>query len=297
MYIKEVQRKTILNKAKFPPNTYTANPYVGCPHACCYCYAQYMASWQKQKHTEPWGEFLDVKMWSPIPAKDLNNLRGKEVQIGTVCDPYNPYEAQYQRTRHLLEQLVDTGCQVTIVTKSSLVLRDMDLLMGFEKAMVCFSIYTLDEEEKSHMERSDTIEARLRAMQILYEKGIGTACFLAPVFPVLTKIPPIVEAVRFMCDYIMIERLQLRGKEKENIMKWIGATHPELYSLYDEIYRQFNLSYWKQYRDFYADQFTKLGYTFTNNDKMDQRAKPGRPIIINWLYREYIDESMRAVEQ
>ena len=108
MITKEIYRKTILNKAKFPANTYTANPYVGCPHACRYCYAMYMSQWTG--HTEPWGTFLDVKKWPNLTDKQLEKLEGCDIQIGTVCDPYNPMEAQFQRTRHLLEELTKVNC-------------------------------------------------------------------------------------------------------------------------------------------------------------------------------------------
>jgi DNA repair photolyase len=295
MITKEIYRKTILNKAKFPANTYTANPYVGCPHACRYCYAMYMSQWTG--HTEPWGTFLDVKKWPNLTDKQLEKLEGCDIQIGTVCDPYNPMEAQFQRTRHLLEELTKVNCHVTIITKSSLVLRDMDLLRLFRDPLICFSIFTLDEKEKASMETSDTVEARLKAMETLYSEGMKTGCFLAPVFPVLTKIPPIIERVRNICHYIMIERLQLRGKERENIMKWIGASHPELWTLYDSIYHSHDLSYWKNYRNFYRDQFQKLGYKFTDNDSMMQDGySEGKPVIINWLYREFMDENPRRVE-
>lgn len=295
MITKEIYRKTILNKAKFPANTYTANPYVGCPHACRYCYAMYMSQWTE--HTEPWGTFLDVKKWPNLTDKQLEKLEGCDIQIGTVCDPYNPMEAQFQRTRHLLEELTKVNCHVTIITKSSLVLRDIDLLRLFRDPLICFSIFTLDEKEKASMETSDTVEARLKAMETLYSEGMKTGCFLAPVFPVLTKIPPIVERVRNICHYIMIERLQLRGKERENIMKWIGASHPELWTLYDSIYHSHDLSYWKNYRNFYRDQFQKLGYKFTDNDSMTQDGySEGKPVIINWLYREFMDENPRRIE-
>lgn len=295
MIIKEIQRKSILNKAKFPPGSFTANPYVGCPHACRYCYAMYMSKWSG--HTEHWGTFMDVKDWPDLTPKQLSKIEGCEVQIGTVCDPYNPLEAQYQRTKKLLEQLSQVNCTVAIITKSSMVLRDLKLLQLFKDPLVCLSIFTLDEKEKAMMESSDSVENRLKAMETLHENGIRTGCFLAPVFPVLTKIPPIVERVRNICDYIMIERLQLRGQERENILKWIGATHPELWPLYDSIYHSHDLSYWKQYRNFYCEQFRKLGYIFTDNDSMTQTGyKPGRPIIINWLYREYMDEIPKGIE-
>lgn len=122
--IKETQVKSVMTKSSLPVGGYSVNPYVGCPHACKYCYASFMKRFTN--HPEPWGTFLDVKYWLKI--KNPQKYKGQRVVIGSVTDGYNPYEEKYGRTRDLLTQLLGSGAEILICTKSDLVLRDLDIL-------------------------------------------------------------------------------------------------------------------------------------------------------------------------
>ena len=93
--------KTVMTKSSLPVGGYSVNPYVGCPHACRYCYASFMKRFTG--HTEKWGTFLDVKNWPRI--SDPHKYDGQRIVIGSVTDGYNEHEATYKRTRMLLEQL------------------------------------------------------------------------------------------------------------------------------------------------------------------------------------------------
>ena len=86
--IGHVEAKNIMTKSKAPLGGYAVNPYVGCPHACKYCYASFMKRFTG--HTEEWGTFMDVKEWAPI--KNPGKYAGQKVVIGTVTDGYNPVE-------------------------------------------------------------------------------------------------------------------------------------------------------------------------------------------------------------
>ncbi|MBR1418931.1 MAG: radical SAM protein, partial [Synergistaceae bacterium] len=175
MQIREIKVQSILTKTRLPIGGYAANPYVGCPHACKYCYASFMKRFTN--HPEPWGEFLDVKFWPEIkqPAK----YSGQEIFLSSVTDPYNPCEEQYKRTRALLLQLKDSGAKLTIQTKSDLILRDLDLLKNFQDVRVGFSINTLDENFKAVMDNAPSIARRINAMQTLYNSKIKTTCFIS----------------------------------------------------------------------------------------------------------------------
>ena len=155
--VNEVTVKTVITKSNLPVCDYSINPYVGCTHACKYCYASFMKRFTG--HTEPWGTFLDVKHWEQI--KNPGKYRGKEFFVGSVTDPYNPQEMEYKRTRGFLEQLQGSGAKISIQTKSDLVLRDMDLIKTFPDARVGFSINTLDEDFKNDMDKAVSIERRL----------------------------------------------------------------------------------------------------------------------------------------
>ena len=140
--IQEITTKDILSKTNLPIGDYAVNPYVGCVHACKYCYASFMKRFTN--HPEPWGEFIDVKNWTPI--RDRGQLAGKEAFFCSVTDPYQPHEARFKRTRAVLEQLQGTGIRISISTKSDLILRDLALIKTFPGARVSWSINTLDED-------------------------------------------------------------------------------------------------------------------------------------------------------
>ena len=177
--IREVETKNIMTKSSLPVGGYSVNPYVGCTHACKYCYASFMKRFTG--HTEEWGTFLDVKHWPEI--KNPKKYAGQRVVIGSVTDGYNPQEEQFGNTRKLLEQLIGSDADILICTKSDLVVRDIDLLKKLGRVTVSWSINTLDENFKNDMDSASSIEHRIAAMKQVYEAGIRTVCFVSPVFP------------------------------------------------------------------------------------------------------------------
>ena len=130
--IKEIETKSVMTKSSLPVGGYSVNPYVGCPHACRYCYASFMKRFTG--HPEEWGTFLDVKYWPVI--RDPHKYDGERVVIGSVTDGYHPLEEKYERTRALLEQLKNSEAKIMICTKSDLVLRDIDLLKQMKDGIV-----------------------------------------------------------------------------------------------------------------------------------------------------------------
>ena len=140
--VNHIETKSVMTKSNTPIGGYSVNPYVGCPHACKYCYASFMKRFTG--HTEEWGTFMDVKDWPEI--KNPKKYAGQKVIIGTVTDGYNPLEETYKNTRRLLEELKDSGADILICTKSDLVLRDLDLLKEINensRLTVSWSINTL----------------------------------------------------------------------------------------------------------------------------------------------------------
>ena len=119
MIIKNISVKSVLSKSNLPVSDFSANPYVGCSHACKYCYASFMKRFTN--HSEEWGTFVDVKEWPTI--KNPGKYSGKEIFLSSVTDPYQPLEEKYLRTRKLLEELQGSGAKISIATKSDLILR------------------------------------------------------------------------------------------------------------------------------------------------------------------------------
>ena len=237
--IGDAETKNIMTKSSLPVGGYSVNPYVGCTHACKYCYASFMKRFTG--HTEEWGTFLDVKHWPEI--KNAEKYAGQRVVIGSVTDGYNPQEEKFGNTRKLLEQLRGSGADILICTKSDLVVRDIDLIKELGQVTVSWSINTLDEGFKNDMDSAVSIERRIAAMKKVYNAGIRTVCFVSPVFPGITDFEAIFERVKDQCDLFWLENLNLRGGFKKTIMDYIADRHSELIPLYDEIYNKKNRSY------------------------------------------------------
>ena len=289
MIIREIEVKSVLTKSNLPVSDYSVNPYVGCAHACRYCYASFMKRFTG--HMEPWGEFLDVKFWPAI--KDPEKYRGKELFFGSVTDPYLPQEETYQRTRALLEQLRGSGIRLSIQTKSDLVLRDIDLIKSFPDARVGFSLNTLDEGFKDDMDRAVSIERRLAAMKTLHDAGVRTTCFISPIFPGLTDVPAIIGRVRGQCNLVWLENLNLRGSFKSDILDYIREKHPDLTSLYQDIYTHGSRLYWEMLDADLQAWAKENGLEYVRDDDSMKNPFGAPPVIVNYFYHEEVKKSAK----
>ncbi len=162
---------------------YTVNAYVGCSHACLYCYAKFMKRFTG--HREPWGAFVDVKVNAPeLLAREVRKKKKGDVWVSGVCDAYQPLEEQYRLTRRCVEILVDNGWPVTIQTKSPLVLRDRDLLKRSAEAQVGFTITTGDDAVRKIFEPgAPPVADRIEALAVLHGERIRTFVMVAPLLP------------------------------------------------------------------------------------------------------------------
>lgn len=282
--IREIEVQSVMTKSSLPVGGFSVNPYVGCPHACKYCYASFMKRFTG--HTEPWGTFLDVKHWKPIT--NPHKYDGQRIVIGSVTDGYNPYEKEFCRTRKLLEELKGTNAEIMICTKSDLVLRDLDLLKKFPKVTVSWSINTLNEQFRMDMDRAVSIERRIEAMRKVYEAGIRTVCFVSPIFPGITDVKSIIGRVRDFADLIWLENLNLRGQFKGTIMSYIRENHPDVYALYDEIYNKKRMNYWESLEKEISMFAKQNGFPYMVNDLPYGRSEKGKPVIVNYFYHEKI---------
>lgn len=284
MVVKQIDVQNVMTKSSLPVGGYSVNPYVGCPHACKYCYASFMKRFTG--HTEPWGTFLDVKNWKPIT--NPHRYDGQRIVIGSVTDGYNPYEEEFRRTHHLLKELQGTDAEIMICTKSDLVLRDLDLLKQFRKVTVSWSVNTLDEQLRADMDQAVSIERRLRAMKQVYDAGLRTVCFISPIFPGITDVKAIIEEVKDYADLIWLENLNLRGQFKRCIMEYIQEKYPSLFTLYDEIYNQKRLDYWKSLEAEISTYAAQQNLPYRVNDLPYGRSEKGKPVLVNYFYHEKI---------
>ena len=181
--IKEIECKSILNRSGLAD--YALNPYVGCEHGCRYCYGRFMMRFTK--HREPWGRFVDVKVNGPrVLMKQVKRSRVGRVFISSVCDGWQPLEEKYGITRGCLEILLANRFPITILTKSALASRDLDLIKGRPEVELGATLTTLDERLRRLFEpRGSSGEERISLLRQAKEKGITTYAFLGPIMPYL----------------------------------------------------------------------------------------------------------------
>ena len=241
MVVNEITVNDYLTKSNLPDSDYVINPYVGCTHGCKYCYASFMKRFTG--HKENWGDFIDIKRCNkPI---DLRKISGKNIFLSSVTDCYNQYEKDFCITRNILEQLIDSDCNLSISTKSKLILRDIDLLKQMKNLIVCMSINTLNEKFRSDMDNASTIKERMDTLKELHNNGIYTVLFMSPVFPYITEWKEIIDQTKDYVDEYWFENLNLRGNYKKEILDYIRTNYSDLYSDYIDIYLKKNNKYWK----------------------------------------------------
>ena len=288
--ISNIKVKTILTKSNLPIAGYSVNPYVGCTHACKYCYACFMKRFTG--HSEDWGTFLDVKYWDRI--NNPHRYAGQTMIIGSVTDAYNPQEEIYGRTRAFLEQMQGSAINLIITTKSDLVLRDLDLIKTFPSPLISWSVNTLDENFKDDMDRAVSIERRIAAMKRCHEEGLRTTCFISPIFPEITDVFEIIEKIKDFCDYIWLENLNLRGNFKAQIMEYVQQKHPALLPLYQQIYSKKDMTYWQVLNEKAAAYAAANGFMYVIDEEPFLRNPTGKPIIINYFYHSQITQSAKT---
>lgn len=289
--INQIEVKSILSKSNLPACEYSVNPYVGCPHACKYCYASFMKRFTG--HSEVWGTFIDVKHWKEL--KHPEKYKDIELFISSVTDPYNPQEETYERTRTILTQLKGSGAKISIATKSDLILRDLELIKSFPDARISWSINTLDENFRKDMDKAVSIERRLDAMKIFYQAGVRTTCFISPIFPQITDVKAIIERVKSQCNLIWLENLNLRSGYKTVIMEYIQKNYLQLVPLYHEIYDCKDYSYWKSLDKELQAYAAEIGLDYVINDDSMTRPFDALPLLVNFFYHEKIKKKPKQI--
>src|SRR5512141_339943 len=215
------------------------NPYRGCEHGCVYCFARPTHAYLG---LSPGLDFESKLFVKPEAAELLERelsapgYTPKVIAIGTNTDPYQPIERKYQVMRRILEVLDKANHPVGIVTKSSLVLRDLDILARMAErklAKVALSVTTLDAELARKMEpRAATPMRRLEALRQLSQAGVPTTVMLAPIIPALNdmEIERILEAARTAgvkeAGYVL---LRLPLEVRDLFREWLTANYPDRY--------------------------------------------------------------------
>jgi DNA repair photolyase len=214
----EKKVRSVLSQTGIPGIKYCINPYVGCSHACRYCYATFMKRFTG--HIEPWGRFVDIKINAPeVLRKQLKKTEKGSIIMSSVTDPYQPLETKYLTTRRCLEELTLFRFPINILTKSPLVLRDIDLITKLKDAEVGLTITTDSENMRKLFEPgAPPIQDRIDALRKLHKKGVKTYVFIGPVLPMNPE--NLVKKVTPFADSILIDRLNYK-----NNVQWIYKKH------------------------------------------------------------------------
>lgn len=229
--IKEVKCKSALSECGFSAGSFCINPYIGCGHACQYCYARFMKRFMGQN--EPWGSFVDVKInIADVLEKQIKSpkYKNKLIHIGTVTDPYQPLERKYKLTRKILEILAEYQNPIQILTKSILVLRDIDLLKKFKNLEVNFTINTLDEKWRKLVEPySSSIKERLDAAKKLSKDGIKIVAMMGPYWPFFTDPEKLFKEFKKVgFGYLFTESFNMTGGNWSGVDKILKKYYPKL---------------------------------------------------------------------
>jgi len=187
--IVEVDVERALSESGLPDLVYALNPYLGCYHGCLYCYARLYT--RVKEVSERWGRVVYVKRnLVEVLQREVKRVRRGVVGVGTITDPYQPIEAVYKLTRRSLEVLLRAGFPVSIQTKSSLVLRDLDLLKAFRDLVdVGLTITSTDDSMRPFEPNASPPQARIYALKKLAEAGIKTWIFYGPIVPSVNDDP------------------------------------------------------------------------------------------------------------
>jgi DNA repair photolyase len=215
------------------------NPYRGCEHGCIYCFARPTHAYLGLSPGLDFESKLFVKPDAPaLLERELSapNYTPRTIAIGTNTDPYQPIERRYEIMRQILEVLEHAGHPVGIVTKSTLVLRDIEILARMAKrnlVKVAISVTTLDPKLARVMEpRAPTPARRVEALRQLSAAGVPTAVMVAPIVPAINdaEIERILDAAAAVgvsgAGYVM---LRLPLEVRDLFREWLIANYPDRY--------------------------------------------------------------------
>ena len=241
--------RSILNRCSSSrmPFTWTINPYRGCEFGCKYCYARYTHEFMGMEESAQFEEKIYSKAQAgEILNKELSTFRGGAIAIGTATDPYQPAERHFQTTRNILEIISRfRGLDVSITTKSDLVVRDLDLLRHIAERnalQVNMTVTTLNTELARCLEvRAPRPDLRLAAVAELTRAGIAAAVFAMPVLPGITDGAKDLElvaraAARAGAGYFAANVLFLKASAQKAFFPFLEEHFPHLVERYRNLY-------------------------------------------------------------
>ena len=291
-----IEVKSVLNRCSNPemPFYWTINPYRGCEFGCKYCYARYTHEYMGREEAGQFeSEIYAKRNGDAVLEKDLLSarLRDRPIAIGTATDPYQPAERRFKLTRAILEKLAEwRGLQVSLTTKSDLVLRDLDLwkeIASRNEVHLNITLTTLSSELAGALEpRAATPRRRLLALEELSRVGLSTGVLVMPVLPRITDRPADLEALvrgvkRRGAVYLAARVLFVTSSIEKVWMPFLQERFPELVPVYRDLYRspQGRL---ETYRRRVSDLIRQL----CDRYELGRRPPAGGPLLEPGLWRQ-----------
>jgi len=225
----EIKCKTIINPSGIEGVDYAVNPYIGCAHSCVYCFARFMTRWYHKG--EKWGSFVDVKKNAVECMKREAKEKHGIILFSSVTDPYQPIERKRRLTRSLLKTLREYDPPLRILTKSGLVVRDLDIIGEFTKPEVGLTITSGNEEVRRRFEpNASPIRDRLEALEKYSEVGIPTYAFLGPLLPYLSEagIETLLNSLADKVNRVIVDRLHIKAGNWKPIEETLSKYYPSL---------------------------------------------------------------------
>jgi DNA repair photolyase len=245
----EQQAKSMINAVPGMPFKWSINPYRGCYHQCRFCYARRTHTFLEQDGMAGWGSRIYVKVNGAAVVRSevaARKWKHEHVAIGTATDPYQPLEGSYRITRGILEAMRDYDTPAGIITRSPLVVRDIDVLSQLARGpgvSVSISIATLDETLAREIEPTVAPpRQRLRTVRMLADAGIDVNVALAPILPLITdaaeSIDAVVRAAREAgAVRVWHNTLNLHDVSRDSFFAYLRESRPELLAQYAQLYR------------------------------------------------------------
>jgi DNA repair photolyase len=268
----EVLAKSALNHVpgqSAMPFGWTINPYRGCSHACVYCFARNTHTYLELDAGKDFDNQIIVKVnVAEVLGRELAkpSWGHHSVALGTNTDPYQRAEGRYQLMPGIIEALTHSGTPFSILTKGSLIRRDLPLLVAANERVpvdLAMSIAIYDDELQQSVEPgTPSTAARLATVAAAREAGLPVTVFLMPILPYLTDTRSHLDAALERvaasgASAVMHTALHLRPGTREWFMQWLATEHPELVGRYEAMYK-FSPYAPKEYRKWLADKFRPL---------------------------------------
>jgi len=246
MKVSKCSLRKILNPCILEAHNYQVDPYIGCEHFCSYCYSLNKAEtdWEKEIliHEDIVGQL----------TREMNSLEPQSIYMGMNSDPYQPCEKTFKQTRNVLELFAEKGYSVSILTKSGLVTRDIDLLRKMPNSSVGISIAFQEERTRQLFEKNaPSNRVRIEALKKLKNSGIATYTLICPVMLFITNLESVIEQVEPYSDTIWVYRLNMESEKDKNwlnVKSILDQHFPELTEQYQKIAFSRDHLFWKGIR-------------------------------------------------